>query len=136
MSEHDDMDEIERIARDALHARADQVEPSPDAYARLADKVTGAARRPAPWWQSPRLLWLGAAGATAAVIAIALVATFAGDEGDDESAVATQTPTAAVEPTPGPVGSPTPEPAVGTVDVLWPLSSPDAMWRSRHCVRG
>ena len=131
----DDHDEIERIARDALHARADQVEPSPDAYARLADKVTGAARRPAPWWQSPRLLWLGAAGATAAVIAIALVATFAGD-GNDETATATETPTVAVEPTPGPVGSPTPEPAVGTVDVLWPLSSPDAMWRSRHCVRG
>ena len=46
----DEHDEIERIARDALHARADQVEPSPDAYARLADKVTGAARRPARWW--------------------------------------------------------------------------------------
>lgn len=107
----DDVNEIERIARDALHTRADQVEPSPDAYARLADKVTGATRRPAPWWQSPRLLWLGAAGATAAVIAIALVVTFTSDDGSEvATAVTTETPTPVVEPTAGPVSSPTPGP--------------------------
>lgn len=107
----DDMDDIERIASDALHARADQIEPSPDAYARLADKVTGATRRPAPWWQSPRLLWLGAAGATAAAIAIALVVTFTSDDGSEvATAVTTETPTPVVEPTAGPVLSPTPGP--------------------------
>lgn len=114
MNEHDDMDEIERIARDALHARADQVEPSPDAYARLADKVAGAADRPTPWWQSPRLLWLGAAGATAAVVAIALVATFSGDDGDEVATPGLETPTPVIEPTTGPDGTATPEPTEPT----------------------
>ena len=128
MNEHDDMDEIERIARDALHARADQVEPSPDAYARLADKVAGAADRPTPWWQSPRLLWLGAAGATAAVVAIALVATFSGDDGDEVATPGVDTPTPVAEPTTGPTGTPTPEPVLGASAVIWPSTAPGPSW--------
>ncbi|MEM7287261.1 MAG: hypothetical protein AAF480_12985 [Actinomycetota bacterium] len=121
MSERDE--EIERIARDALRARAQQVEPGADAFARLADKVAGAARRPTPWWQSPRLLWLGAAGAAAAVVAIALVATVSGDDGEDQSAVSTETPTPVVEPTPDAVGSPTPDAAEPPATVT-PTPSP------------
>ena len=48
--------------RNALGDRAAEVEPGNDSYARLAQRVTDAQQIPPPWWQSPRLLWLSAAG--------------------------------------------------------------------------
>ncbi len=133
----DDMEELERITSDALHARAAQVEPSPDAYARLADRVAGASRRPAPWWQAPRLLWLGAAGATAAIVAIALVMTVGGDDGDQVATPAVETPTPApAEATPMPAATTTPDlaptPSADAVatDVIFPFDTMSVVYPS------
>lgn len=128
----DDMNEIEHLTRDALHARADQVEPSPDAYARLAARVTGASHAPAPWWRSPRLLWLGAAGAVAALLAVAMIAVLSGDDDGDQVATpaetATPVPTDTVAATPEPAATSTPEPIPGASMVIWPFTAPGPDW--------
>lgn len=100
--------------QDALSERASQVEPSADAYAQLADKI--AAAPPAPWWQSPRFLWLAVAGGGLAAI-VGLLAFGVFDDPDSGDVVAAPTtptaaPTATASPTPTTTATVTPEPAL------------------------
>lgn len=118
--------------RDALQRRADEVEPSPDAYARLAHRVDAAQRRHQPWWQTPQLLWLTAAAGGAAVVVLTVVLALSGGDGSDEDEVTTAqdpTPVATAEPQatpdePAPTSEPvgTPEAPAGTPT---PLATPE-----------
>ncbi len=116
--------------QDALSERASQVEPSSDAYAQLADKI--AAAPPAPWWQSPRFLWLAVAGAGLAAI-VALVAFGVFDDSDSADVVAapatsTAAPTPTTTATVTPEPTQTPDPGAGPVEpgpptgAIWPAS--------------
>lgn len=125
--------------RHALNHRADEVEPGPDAYARLAEKVTAANRRPAPWWQSPKLLWLSAAGATAVALVVLGIAAFSGDDGDQVATppapTSTPAPGPTAEATPSLSATPMPTPTVipnvvSPPEAVWPIGTPDGSWPS------
>ncbi len=109
----------EDAVRDALVARAAQVEPSRDAYAQLAGRLQRPRRTS---WRPARLAW-AASAAVLGVVVIAIATTRSPDQGTDRGqAVATSTETAAV-------ATPTallPDHA----DALWPLSEPAGGWPS------
>lgn len=121
--------------RESLQRRADQVEPSPESYATLAEKVLAASSRPTPWWQTPRLLWISAAGGLAAIVLFAAVVVTNRDSAEETEATGPTTePTESVDGADEAVvtddtETPTPVPFVGSGQpLLWPLTEPDDTW--------
>lgn len=81
--------EVEDRLRTVLRSRADEVEPGPDAYARLATRVAGRSHRPS--WGRPAVLAVPAlAAALAAVVTVGLLL---GSDGDDARIDAVAPPT-------------------------------------------
>ena len=112
----------EEELRNAMQQRADEVEPNPDSYAHLADKVTSGPAGSTPWWRSPRVLWLGAAGAVAIIVVIGLVVS---QDDDPASELATEVPEPTIESIPTVVPPPTPVPtALGPIPSVTPSVTP------------
>ncbi len=105
------------LLRRTLAERADHVEPASDAYARLAGRVTEARARRRPWWRSPHVLWLAAAGGAAA--AVIMIGALVFDDPSTTREVAT-TP----DPTPAPSPGTTPQPTATDDDTAASTPTP------------
>ncbi len=125
----------EDVLRRTLRDRAEEIEPAPDSYARLAARVTEARTGPEPWWRSPQLLWLATA-ATAAAALIVVGALVLDDRGDDFVATPqpTEVPDQATTPPPAstaddvPTPTPTgPQQPTGVPDrIIWPVAATES----------
>jgi hypothetical protein len=109
--------------RAGLAARADEVEPSPDAYRHLAQRVTSARTSRRRGWSAARPLWvvsaLGAAAALAVVVALATR-----DDGQTNVAGPEPSEQLTAVPTTDPIATPTP----AAVAAAWPLDTPVDGW--------
>lgn len=105
-----DIDHTAAELRRSLHHRADRVEPSPDAYARLAGRLADVATRLPRWWATPRL-WAMATAALVVVITVGVAGYLLGNDGNDPATVIVADPDPAepeVTPDPPPADA-TPE---------------------------
>lgn len=118
---------IEDEVRRGLAEHASTVEPSMDAYSRLAQRVSGT-RRPSP---GPRIAWLVALGGVAAA-GVVLVAALAARDEDDSTAIVTREPTetetVTTEPEPTATSEEAPVEVTPAPATAWPLGEPDETW--------